>query len=741
MQEASEAYKQAMTQQCRDQFYMYVTIGVINQVAQNKAYVSPSGKYSAMSNLEKPFQNYDREYTYATLEENFFRLDGKMLFLPRNGPYFNQGIVTERLMNSITILFKDGPYDIKGLTIEFGEAYPENFLILSDNQGVSVSGNTSGHFVTDKVFEKATYITIRPTKMVNGQGRLRILKMSMGVGINFTNRQIKTSTKKEFLSWVSAELPTTDLNLTVKNEDRRFDVENEDSTLNFLEIGQKVEVSYGATLPNGEIEHFSGTTLLLDSWKASDEEVSFVAKDVVASLNDTYYWGTYGATNLYDLAVAVFEDAGLDEREYSIDSYLRNVEVCNPLPVATHAECLQIIANAGRAILVVDRTGTMHLKAGFTTVISPEKMVVTGKNVARWSNPQSVVLADPKYDYGILWTDYFRADGGMYFLPRGSNYLNEGYVSADIADSSGKFATPPSFTVDLEASFKYYGLSIEFGGNLPTKMQIRTYLDGEVQETYTHTAIQKITNVQHDFPLFDRIEFLFPEGKAGNGVIVRHVGFGDVADFSITYKTMTDTPTGARTTLYKNLKVTMTKYSESSEAEKELYKDTVVGGQVVDCYLNTASYGFSVNYGKITRSSAYAVRVDLSGISGSVELVVTGKEYLQNESTYDLPLNTTGETKRWNNALISDQEHAGTVAEWIGNYLNNNIEYEVPYRGDFRPDAGDIIFLQGHKTDRMQVFLEENNLSFSSGKLSGDVKARRAIDGTDTSKNGLGRRL
>ena len=124
-----------------------------------------------------------------------------------------------------------------------------------------------------------------------------------------------------------------------------------------------------------------------------------------------------------------------------------------------------------------------------------------------------------------------------------------------------------------------------------------------------------------------------------------------------------------------------------------------------------------------------------------MELVVTGKEYLQNESTYDLPLNTTGETKRWNNALISDQEHAGTVAEWIGNYLNNNIEYEVPYRGDFRPDAGDIIFLQGHKTDRMQVFLEENNLSFSSGKLSGDVKARRAIDGTDTSKNGLGRRL
>ena len=90
--------------------------------------------------------------------------------------------------------------------------------------------------------------------------------------------------------------------------------------------------------------------------------------------------------------------------------------------------------------------------------------------------------------------------------------------------------------------------------------------------------------------------------------------------------------------------------------------------------------------------------------------------------------------------LISDQEHAATVAEWVGNYLNNNIEYDVPYRGDFRPDAGDIIFLQGHKTDQMQVFLEEHDLSFSGGKLSGSIKARRAIDGVEAAENGLGRK-
>ena len=33
MQKASDAYKQMMEQQYRNQFYMWVTIGVINQVA------------------------------------------------------------------------------------------------------------------------------------------------------------------------------------------------------------------------------------------------------------------------------------------------------------------------------------------------------------------------------------------------------------------------------------------------------------------------------------------------------------------------------------------------------------------------------------------------------------------------------------------------------------------------------------------------------------------------------------
>ena len=51
---------------------------------------------------------------------------------------------------------------------------------------------------------------------------------------------------------------------------------------------------------------------------------------------------------MYDLAVLVLTDAGLDPEEYWLDGYLDNVIVYNPLPVVTHKEALQIIAKRGQ---------------------------------------------------------------------------------------------------------------------------------------------------------------------------------------------------------------------------------------------------------------------------------------------------------------------------------------------------------------------------------------------------------
>ena len=201
-----------------------------------------------------------------------------MYFLPRNKAdvVLNQGIVSDQLFGDIKIRFPV-EYNIKGLTIDFGRAFPVDFKIESDNNVVEVTGNTDGHYVSDAVFLGATYLRFVPVKMAGGQSRFRIHQLTIGLGLNFDSRRILSATKKEYISPIMEELPTVDFDLTVNNKDRSFDIENEMSSVNFLEIGQEVRVLYGQEIPDGTVEWLPGATLQLRQWSADDEEMSFSA--------------------------------------------------------------------------------------------------------------------------------------------------------------------------------------------------------------------------------------------------------------------------------------------------------------------------------------------------------------------------------------------------------------------------------------------------------------------------------
>ncbi len=71
------------------------------------------------------------------------------------------------------------------------------------------------------------------------------------------------------------ELPTIDFNLSVNNKDRAFDIENEESSVNFLEIGQNITVLYGQELEDGSVEWLPGAKVQLKEWSADDEEMTF----------------------------------------------------------------------------------------------------------------------------------------------------------------------------------------------------------------------------------------------------------------------------------------------------------------------------------------------------------------------------------------------------------------------------------------------------------------------------------
>lgn len=736
---ASQAYKEVMRNKYRDPLsYIRVTIGVINQEAQSSAYVPHPENYTYYSNLKWPLDNYQVQELYATCDQDYTAVDGSMYFLPRarEDVVLNQGIVSEDLPGSIEIQFPIR-YDIKGLTVEFGRAYPVDFRIESDNKTVEIAGNATEHFVTEEIFEGATFLRFVPASMANGQSRFRIHQLTMGIGIYFDNRKILSATKKEHISPIMEELPTLDFDMTIENKDRAYDVENEESTVNFLEAGQEVKVLYGQELDNGTVEWLPGATVYLREWSADDEEMSFAATDRFESMDGTYYKGEYRSEgiSLYDLAVDVLKDAGVDSRTYWLDNYLKDVSVCNPMPVVSHKEALQLIANAGRCILYQDRSGNIFMKSSFV----PD-MEAASDNEAYFSHAGAVLDKKAKQSYATTARDYTDVQPTQYFLPRqeaGKAYLNTGYISEAAAGADGTFAVNPAVEISLEARYKCFGLTLEFGRNNPDTVIFHASLAGEPREDYMVSGLTAMTVISHEFPEFDRLVLEFTKGCPYNRVILNNIIFGDSTDYMLEYgHELTKTPKGTQLPKVRELHVVRTFYSQGVEV-KELAKETVTVSAADNrytIYFSAPSYDLSCTITEpqagqtavIVDSSNYYATVELTGVTGACEVLITGREYIVTQARVSRRLNPTGRLEQWENPLVSDVVHAADLADWVGDYMRADREYDLQYRGEPRIDANDIAFLENKYVPGLLLRVYDHTLKFN-GALSGTIKARREI--------------
>lgn len=750
MQAASNEYKDMMRRKWRNPLsYLRVTIGLINQQAQASAYIPERDVYTYYSDLVKPMDNYKVQELYATCDQDYTTVDGSMYFLPKDAAdvVLNQGIVTDGLKGEIEIRFPV-QYDIKGLTVEFGKAYPVEFTIISDNRTLNVTNNADGHYVTEEIFEGATFLRFVPAAMVNGQSRFRINQITMGIGVYFDSKKILSATKKEHISPISEELPTIDFDVTVDNKDRAYDVENEESTVNFLEIGQQVEVLYGQAMDDGTIEWIPGTSLALKSWSADDTEMDFQASDCFDGMDGTYYRGQYhpNGMSLYDIAVDVLSDAQVDYRNYWIDPYLKDVLVVNPMPVVTHKEALQLIANAGRCILYQNRAGRIILKSSFV----PD-MVATSDNETYFSHAAAILDHAKKETYALPGQDYTGVSGTQYFLPRqtdGIAYLNTGYVSEAVAGDNGLFADNPTVGITMEAVYKCFGMTLEFGQNWPDTVAFHAYYNGALQEDYMVSGLTQTYVVGHEFPEFDFLELEFVRGCPNNRVVLDNITFGDSTDYILEYGVeLTKTPKGTQLARVRELQVVRTMYNLSTDDTKELVRETIAvteQDKQYTFYLSNASYDLSVmliepsegQTATIIGSSAYYATVELTGIAGATEVVVMGKEYLITQTKVSRQLNPTGSMETWENPLVSDGAHAANLADWIGDYLKSDREYDLQYRGEPRMGANDIAFLENKYVPDLLIRVTDHTLKFNGG-LSGTIKARRDMSYVATAKNRL----
>jgi len=737
MQKVSKAYKESMKSSLRERAYIMLSFGLINQEAQAKAKVE-DGDFAYFSNLANVFTEKTEDTVYATLEEDFTKVDGSMFFLPRRNnsdSYYDTGLVSKSLLSEaqceLVINLNVAATDFKGITINFGENYPIDFdVISSTGQTVEFRGNTLSEWSTEEVFENTTHLRLVFYSMKKPQSRLRIYFIRFGYGLVYYNDSIMSSTLDSYVSPIGADVPQIDFSVTLKNYDHYFNVDNPKSAINYLETGQEMEIYYGYQLPGtNEIEWVRGNHLLCSEWESDDYTATIRCQDIFRNMDTEYYRGIYSSAgkSYYDLAEEILKDAGLTD--YYIDPRLKKLYTKNPIPRVQHKEALQIIANACRCVLSQTRYGTIQIKSSF----EPEA-TATAETQAEYSKVGNILNEDPKDEYGTFATNYSTVNGGMYFLPRdlNGNVLNTGYISEAISDENCLFGTNPVITITQEAACMYYGAKFVFGHSLPAAIKIRTYNNGNFVEEYeVEETIEKTTVVIHEFNDFDVMEIEFTKtAEPYNRIVLNHFSFGDITDFTMDRTDMTSSPKAIKQELIKEVVVPCYSYQSGTQEESLVSEEVeIVSGSIVTFFVGEPSYNFRVTLGdgttgvSIVESGNYYVTLKFT-VTGTYRLEVFGYRYKIVERYVTKTLNNRGKTIKWENPLISDMTMATDLAEWLADYYKAGIEYEYTTRGNPEIDATDIVYQENEFHPDMKVNIYRHTINFKQS-LSGKVTARR----------------
>lgn len=737
MQKVSKAYKESMKSSLRERAYIMISFGLVNQEAQAKATVD-NGSYAYYSNKDNIFGEHIDDTVYATLEEEFTKVDGSMFFLPRateGGRYYDTGIVSDKLVSEarceVIISLNTIATDFKGLTINFGENYPVDFDIVgSTGQTIEFRGNTKSKWSTEEVLENTTYIKLVFYKMKNPQSRLRIYSIMFGYGLVYYNDSVMSSALDSYVSPIGADVPQFDFSVTLKNYDHYFNVDNPNSAINYLETGQEMDIMYGYQTPGSDtIEWIQGNHLWCSEWESDDNTATIRCQDIFRNMDGEYVKGLYSAAgkSYYALAEEILKDAGISE--YYIDPRLKKLYSNNPIPRVKYKEALQIIANACRCVLTQSRDGKVQIKSNFM----PSASIATNGEET-YSNAANVLTDTPKVEYATLAGNYTPTDGTMFFLPRnGKAALTTGYVSKEISGANGTFTKNPVVTITMEAIRAYYGLKLVFGTALPAAFTIRTYKGGEPVNEYPveKDEINTTSIILRDFDDFDVMKIEFTKtAEPYNRIVLNYFSLSDVVDFTMNRRDMTSSPKAIKQELIKEVIVPCYTYQENNREENLVYENIdVVAGEVETYYIQDPSYGYKVKLDEVEGKatvvawSNYFVTIKFN-VTGSFKLEVQGYRYKIVEKYATVSLNARGKTVKWKNPLISNTTMANELAAWLADYYTAGIEYEYDTRGNPELDATDIVYQENEFHDGMRVNIYRHTVNFKQA-FSGRVTARR----------------
>lgn len=401
MRSVSNKWKQNQAQEFVGECDVKVIIDVTDPVAVADA-TATANTLAYFSKPQQIMNNKDKDIKeYATLEQNFFLLDGNNRILP---PYNSSQPLSgigdtgyiSNAMSGDDCVFTTHPTITLSFSKVFETTIPAITIIWDRHTGeyaraftVTVyNGSTVvlQHSVTDNEtvesilygdFDHYDSIVIEISEWCKPKTRARIADVDVGISKEFFKESIVSMSFIEEVDAIGAAFPTNTIKFELDNSDDFFNPYNPLGFYRYLTKRQRVigKVGYYNSSTD-KVEWIQMGEYYLSNWNSPQNSITanFEANNLLSFLNSRYISTniTTAGVTLYSLAYGILSTAGLRKNadgtdKFVIHSSLQSITTTGVLPICTQLEALQYIAQAACCVLYCDSSGNIHIEPINTT--------------------------------------------------------------------------------------------------------------------------------------------------------------------------------------------------------------------------------------------------------------------------------------------------------------------------------------------------------------------------------------
>lgn len=506
MQLVSQVWKDNQKEHITSESYLSLFYEISDVDALMDATSSDNGHTYYSDTGQVISEVYNTIIPYITMEHNLWLLDGGKQTIPSLNP-MNAGYVstfmsgddckfTDNVPALIITFTEVHSNKVPGITMTWSSAFDEyakSFKLVVYNGETIVSekminDNDKPEMIIEQDIYDYDRISLEIYEWSLPNHRPRIERILMGIRKTYEKEDIMDFKQTMSLDPISGELPKSEIEFSLRNDDGTFDLNNVQGVARYLVERQSVKVEYGFKNKAGKFEKINGGVFYLSSWDAPQTglKATFKAGDLFSFLQKKYIKGTYRSegVSLYDLAADVLTEADVLLNEdgtvkWIIDASLKTITTMAPLPIVTLAECLQYIAQAACCMIYTDRTGMLRIGKPNDQITDYEVNFFNSKSYAK------VNLEKPLKEVEVNVYSY-TADAESTELFKGTLTI-DGNVDLELAYSSAATNAVATVTGGTLNKVEYYSNACRM--NITATGNVSIIITGNPIQESTSTCI------------------------------------------------------------------------------------------------------------------------------------------------------------------------------------------------------------------------------------------------------------